>query len=156
MARTTPGRRPLRYESVEAILPDVDRLAPAHRTVGRWSLGQICNHLAFAFDATVHGFPTRPFPGPIRATVGRLLLRQMLGSGRIPEGVWLPKAIQPTPGLDATAEVERLRRAVDAFLATPAPAGVHPFFGTMTPEQWRRYHCIHCAHHMSFVVPAEE
>src|SRR4051794_25905022 len=65
------GRRAVGYGSVEEILPAVERLRAGHATVGRWSLAQICPHLAFAFDATVDGFPTLPFPRVLRATVGR-------------------------------------------------------------------------------------
>ncbi len=42
----TEGRRPLRFHSFDEIMPDVERLLAGHRTVGHWSLGQICHHLA--------------------------------------------------------------------------------------------------------------
>ena len=28
-----------------------------------------------------------------------------------------------------------------------------PFFGRLTPDQWRQLHLIHTAHHLSFLVP---
>jgi len=42
----TPGRRTLRYESLDEVMPDVERLLEGHTTVGTWSLAQICRHLA--------------------------------------------------------------------------------------------------------------
>ena len=44
----TPGRRTLRYESLDEVMADVERLLEGHTTVGHWSLAQICRHLATA------------------------------------------------------------------------------------------------------------
>src|SRR4051812_49990531 len=41
----TSGRRMLRYEGFDEVMPDVERLLEGHRTVGNWSLAQICHHL---------------------------------------------------------------------------------------------------------------
>jgi nitrite reductase (NO-forming)/hydroxylamine reductase len=30
----------------------------------------------------------------------------------------------------------------------------HPLFGNMPRETWDRVHCVHCAHHLSFVIPS--
>jgi len=149
----TPGRRVLTYSTVDDIMPDVDRLLLGHHTVGKWSLGQICKHLSGAILASLEGFPVRPLPRPLQATVGRAILRQMFRTGRIGEGVWLPKKIAPQPGLDARAEAEALRGALKVFAAEPEPKGVHPFFGKLTRAEWERFHCIHSAHHLSFAVP---
>src|SRR5689334_10556595 len=53
------ARRPLSFAALEEVMPDVDRLMRGHTTVGHWSLGQICSHLAQAFRFTVDGFPPR-------------------------------------------------------------------------------------------------
>ena len=42
----TPGRRAIQFESLDEIMPEVDRLLEGHTTVGNWSLAQICRHLA--------------------------------------------------------------------------------------------------------------
>ena len=44
----TPGRRTLRFHSLDAIMPEVERLLARCETVGNWSLGQIRRHLATA------------------------------------------------------------------------------------------------------------
>jgi hypothetical protein len=53
-------------------MPDVQRLLAGHRTVGRWSLAQICNHLAASITWSVEGFPDRPAPWLVRVTLGNL------------------------------------------------------------------------------------
>ena len=51
----TPGRRKLAFRRLEEIMPDVERLLVGHFTVGRWTLGQICDHLAASFRYSVEG-----------------------------------------------------------------------------------------------------
>ena len=64
------ARRSLTFASLDEVMPDVDRLLRGHTTVGNWSLGQICGHLAQGVDRTIGGFPAHltnigvvPIPG---------------------------------------------------------------------------------------------
>ena len=52
---TKTERRALSFTSLAEVMPEVDRLFQGHRTVGNWSLGQICNHLA---GALIYNDPT--------------------------------------------------------------------------------------------------
>src|SRR3954453_19718798 len=111
-----PGRRALTFASLDRVMPEVDRLLEGHTTVGNWSLGQVCNHLAGAFVASVEGFPGRA-PWLVRKTLGRLKGRQIRGTGTMPAGVQLPERFLPRPGLDARAEAEALRAALRLYSA---------------------------------------
>ena len=31
-----------------------------------------------------------------------------------------------------------------------------PLFESMSRDEWRVYHCVHCAHHLSFVIPTDQ
>ena len=42
----TQGRRTLRFNSLDEVMPEVERLLKGHSTVGTWSLAQICRHLS--------------------------------------------------------------------------------------------------------------
>jgi hypothetical protein len=148
----TRGRRRLAFRWLDEVMPEVERLLVGHCTVGRWSLGQICNHLAASFRYSVAGFPDPPAPWPLRATLGRLARRSMLRGGPIPEGVPLPARYRPASGLDAAAEAGGLCEAIASFGACAAPAA-HPLVGPMTHAEWAAYHLTHCAHHLSFVIP---
>jgi hypothetical protein len=145
-------RRPLAFSSLGEVMPEVDRLLKGHRTVGNWSLGQICNHLSGAVIGSVDGIPFR-FPLALRKTVGPMLFRRMLRSGRFPEGIKLPRHIQPRSGVDARAEAESLRAAIRLFGSHAGPFAEHPLGGPLDREEWQRFHTLHCAHHLSFVVP---
>ncbi|MDB5350765.1 MAG: hypothetical protein JWN86_2012 [Planctomycetota bacterium] len=150
-----PVRRQLAYKSLDDVMPDVDRLLQGHETVKNWSLGQICNHLATSMRLTVEGTPIRAFKfWLIRHTVGRLARRHVFKTRGMGENFSVPNPIlDPKPGLDARAEAEALRSTIRLFLAAEGPFRIHPAFGEMSVEEWRQFHAIHCAHHLSFAVP---
>lgn len=148
----TAERRPLHFAGLAEVMPEVDRLLAGHTTVGRWSLGQICNHLSQALIGSIDGFPEKA-PWMLRKTIGPIAKHQVLTSGRMPEGVSLPEKYLPRPGLDARAEAEALRGALHLYSAHTGPMADHPLFGPLDRGQWTRLHCIHCAHHLSFAHP---
>jgi hypothetical protein len=152
---TTAGRRPLSFATLDAVMPDVDGLLQGHRTVGTWSLGQICNHLAGPIIGSVDGFPEDvKAPWLLRVAVAPVVLRSLFKSGRMPEGIKVPEKLLPKPALDDRAEAEALRAALRLFTAHEGPTASHPFFGRMNRSQWDQLHRIHCAHHLSFVLPS--
>jgi hypothetical protein len=148
------ARRTLSYVSLDEVMPDVDRLLRGHTTVGSWSLAQICGHLARSIHCTIDGFPVRA-PWIVRKTLGRLLLRRILRTGRFAEGMKAPTEYQPAAGADERAEAENLRAGLRRLAAHAGPLVEHPLGGWVTRDVWDRFHCIHCAHHLSFAVPAE-
>jgi hypothetical protein len=148
-----PDRRTLTFARLDEVMSEVDRLLAGYTTVGNWSFGQICNHLAEAIRGSVEGYPSRA-PWIIRATIGRSKKAEILNSGKMTEGLQLPDKFLPKPGLDARAEAEALRATIAYYLAHPESRAMHPFFGAMKPEEWDRLHCIHAAHHLRFAIPA--
>jgi hypothetical protein len=148
------ARRPLAFASLDEVLTDVDRLLEGHVTVGRWSLGQICDHLARSITYSLEGFPIRA-PWLLRKTLGPLILRRILRSGRFVEGMKAPRPYQPEPVVEARGQAEALRAAIRRFAARDGPLAEHPLAGAVSRSDWERFHCIHCAHHLSFALPAE-
>lgn len=135
-------------------MPDVDRLLAGHSTVGTWTLGQICNHLATVIRYSVVGYPDR-MPWLFRQTIGRVARSRTLKAGRIPEGIKVPQRYLPSPGLDDRVETEELRATIALFDSAEGPPPSHPILGPLTRAEWARFHCVHCAHHLSFAWPAE-
>jgi hypothetical protein len=147
-----PARRDLSFQSLEDVMPEVDRLIAGHRIGGTWTLAQICHHLSLAIRATVEG-RTRQMPWIFRRTIGRVILGRIFRTGRFPEGVQAYPEFVPKPDLDARAEAEALRATLRLYAAEHGPFGEHPILGPMSPDDWNRFHCLHCAHHLSFVLP---
>ena len=145
-------RRTLTFTTLDRVMPDVDRLLEGHETLGNWSLGQICNHLATVVAGSVDGFPFRA-SWIYRKTMGTVIRRQLFKNGEMAVGTQLPPQFCPKPGLDARAEAEALRATLRYFAGYQEPLVMHPFFGWLTRDEWNRLHAIHCAHHLSFVLP---
>lgn len=81
----TPGRRTLRIDSLDLIMPEVGRLLGGHSTVGNWSLGQICRHLGAILRASVDLPASTQFDPSLR--VDEATKRAILESGFRAEGV---------------------------------------------------------------------
>lgn len=146
-------RRTLEFDRLDDVMAEVDRLLAGHATVGNWSLGQICNHLAGTYRMSVEGFGIRA-PWLVRATLGRSFKKTMFRERRMKAGIKVPESFLPKPGLDARAEAEALRASIAYYRDRPETRAPHPFFGRMPGEEWDRVHLIHSAHHLSFAVPA--
>jgi hypothetical protein len=86
----TATRRTLRFTSLDQVVPDVERLLAGHVTVGRWSLGQICNHLELTVRLSMDGWPERA-PWLVRRVFGPVALRLSFWYDWIPEGVKVPE-----------------------------------------------------------------
>lgn len=148
-----PERRPLSFARLDDVMPEVDRLLAGYERRGAWSLGQVCQHLAVALQLTVEGGGRRG-PWVLRAVIGPIIRRHILRTGRIPGGIKVPHPrLTPSAEADDRAEAESLRATIRLFLAEPGPFATHPSLGAMDADQWRRFHCIHCAHHLSFLRP---
>jgi hypothetical protein len=146
------GRRDLDFTSLDDVMPDVERLLAGHATVGQWSLAQICHHLATGIRLTLDA-PLRPF-APTRET--DIARRRFLQQGKFPEGMEAPiPALVPARSLDAGTEAETLREVIGRFASSAGPFPAHPRLGPMTKDEWMRFHCLHCAHHLGFAMPQE-
>jgi hypothetical protein len=145
-------RRPLAFTSLAEVMPEVDRLLAGHKTVGRWSLGQVCNHLSDSLNYSIDGFNAK-VPWLIRMLFGGMAKRELFSTGKMREGIKLPEKFLPKPGLDARSEAERLRTSLQRYEAHTGALAEHPMFGPLDRDHWTRLHCIHCAHHLSFVHP---
>jgi hypothetical protein len=150
----TPGRRTLRFESLDDIMPDVDRLLAGHKTVGTWSLAQICQHVATVMRRVVD-LPASTPQDPSK-WVGEDQKRQVFESGVIPEGLPGPPEVIPTETLGEPEEAERLRQTIAYYKASAGPVIPHRFFGPLSKQEWERIQLIHVAHHLSFAIPVGE
>lgn len=141
--------RILEFRSLGESLAEVERLLEGHTTAGRWSLGQILDHLATALRLTMLG-PTGPAAEPRSDVLRRLFFRR----GRFPEGIEAPTPLLiPAPDVDVDTAAGRLREAIAGWDSADGPFPPHPRLGVMSREEWDRFQCMHCAHHLGFAVP---
>jgi len=147
-------RRELRYESLEDLLADAERLSkiPIH-TVGKWTYPQILDHLARTMTASLDGFGFKA-PGWARLLIAPFVKNSFLTRTMKP-GFNLPRtatALIPASDLTVPAALVNLRKAMTRIANEPANAE-HPFFGKLASQEWTSLHLRHAELHMSFVVP---
>jgi hypothetical protein len=154
-----PQRRSLTFRDFDEVLVDVENLrARGYVKAGHWDLAQVCGHLADWTSYSVNGFPrTGCVIGTllwlIKVTVGPAKRRKMLATGVMPSGKpTLPQTVPPA-GADEAAAVAKLKAAVERFRAHPGEYRPSPIFGRMSRDEWTRLVLLHCAHHLSYLIP---
>jgi hypothetical protein len=151
-AAMADGRRTLSFGSLDEVMPDVEELLPGHHTLGNWSLAQICRHLSTVMRRVVD-LPAST-PSDPSQWVSAEEKRDVLASGKISAGLPTPQVLVPSEGLSAVEEAQGLRDAIAHYKASSGPVIPHRIFGPLTRAEWDRLQCIHCAHHLSFAIPA--
>ncbi len=150
------GRRVLRFESLEDISAEVERLAAAKniKTLGNWSAGQVFQHLAIVMHGAIDGMQIKlPLTMRIMIPVMLLFAKQKFLNQRMKSGVQLPKAAMaalvppPTSWDDGLASI---RSGLTRLQANPKLAR-HPFLGDLSTEEWTKVQCRHCELHLSFL-----
>lgn len=149
------GRREVHYRTMQDLLDDVERIsAGPYRTVGNWSLAQICAHMSKALNLALdNGQIATPW---IVRVLARLLFKRRLIEGPMPAGFKVRGAAARIliPGEDAGLDesLAALRASV-ARWQQGAPTHPHFILGPMTPAQWDSLQLRHAELHMSFVQP---
>jgi hypothetical protein len=149
-------RRTLRFQSLDHVVADAERLvqAPRVQMLGNWPLDHLLMHLATAINLSVEGNSFRA-PWFVRL-IGPWIKKRMLSKGlragfRMPreaEAVFYHKADSNSAALEA------LRQAV-ARVASQPMASSHPVFGKLTHEEWTQLHLRHSELHLSFALPLD-
>jgi hypothetical protein len=155
---TTTERRKLSVANVDDVVTDVRALhAKGYVKLGNWDLAQTCLHLTDWMRFPIDGFPKPPLPirmmlWSMRVTVGKVFFRKVLADGMRPGQPTMPQTVYAARGDEAEA-VAKLGETAERFKAYTGPIHPSPLFGAMDKETATRLQLIHCAHHLSFLVP---
>jgi hypothetical protein len=153
---TKAERRPLHFDSLEEALAEAERLASgAVTTSGKYSLGQILEHLARTIEIALGQRSAPKIPFPIR--LAARLLRTRFLSKPMRSGFKLPSKSQSVFWPDHEVAVEtglqHYREAIARFHDTD-PHPTHPLLGDITRAEHTQLQCRHAELHLSFVRPA--
>jgi hypothetical protein len=143
-------RRRLNFDTIDVIMPDVEVLLDGHVTVGCWTLGAICDHLARTINLSLDSAPADAPSTREQVNYRRLFFR----ASAFPEGQTPPLAVQePAHDADPVEAARSLRNAVNRLKTHGGPFAAHPVIGPLTRDEWLLFHARHAAHHLSFAVP---
>src|SRR5262245_19534627 len=146
-------RRTIRFSTLPEIVRDAETLLPHHVTVGTWSFGQICEHLAKMMNGSIDGLDFQA-PWFARWFIAPLVKNSML-TKPMSQGFQLPpnaKPILPCNSTSPESGLKQLKAAVER-LQQEAPRALHPFLGKLASEEWMQLHLRHAELHLSFIVP---
>jgi hypothetical protein len=151
------GRRILRFESIDQVITEVDRLAEAERTgrlkrLGNWTLGQALGHLAAWMEYGYTGVPLKvPFfiRWILRLRKRKFLYGPMRAGARIPRVEGGTLATDPLPLEEGLG---RYRHALER-LKVEAPTAPSPIFGRLTHEESIALSLRHAELHLGFFIP---
>jgi hypothetical protein len=150
-------RRTLRFESIDQVLAEVERLAEAERAgrlrrLGNWALGQTLGHLATWAEYSYTGAPlAAPFfvKWFLRLRKRKFLYGPMRAGVKIPGVAGGTLATEPVP-LDEA--LERMRRVLGR-LKSEAPTAPNVIFGPLSHDEWVALNLRHAELHLGFLVP---
>ncbi len=149
------ARRTVRYSTLSEVVQDAEHLLGNHHTVGKWSFGQNCQHLAKTMNASIDGFGFQA-PWWVRWLVvpvikNSILIKPMKAGFNLPKKA---KSLLPDDSITAEEGLRQLKAAVER-LSHETPTAPHPAFGEMASEEVMQLHLRHSELHMSFIVPGE-
>ena len=154
---TVTNRRILRFDSLDQVLEEVDRLAAAERAgrlkrLGNWTLGQVLGHLATWAEFAYTGVPLKPpffIRWILRLRKQKFLYKPMPAGVRIPRVAGGTLATDPVPLDEALG---RYRRVLERLKSEP-PTAPSPIFGPLTHEESIALNLRHAELHLGFFVP---
>jgi hypothetical protein len=151
-------RRKLRFDSVAALLAEVDRIEAADasgtlRRSGNWTAGQTFGHLAAWIDYGYDGYPMK-VPWFVRFFIRRKLPTYLRDGMRA--GVRIPRTSDGTFGTERLSTEEgakRLRAALKRLADRAPPRFESPAFGPMSFDDRVALNLRHAELHLGFLHP---
>lgn len=149
-----PKRRKLHFDTLDDALAETERLAEGEvETTGRYSYGQILDHMAKVTDTVTGELVLPPAPLPLRIAIR--MARPIMIRNTLPAGFKLPSKTQSvlwsSEDVDVATGLQRWKEAIDRY--KNGELQPHPVFGKMTREQHDQIQCRHAELHLSFVHP---
>jgi hypothetical protein len=147
-----------RFGTLDAAVGDAKQLLnDGYTSGGRWTLGQVTDHLATFTNASLDGFAGKSFPRAVQFLLRKLIVNDFVLSQPMPRGFPTLRSLRP-PTVDDAVGVQRFAAASDRFeqhRASGAPFADEPFLGQLPPDVWQTIHLMHATHHLSFLQPKQ-
>lgn len=131
---------------------------------GKWSAAEVLEHLSITYGATAKGLEKvldAGGPPPVQRTLAQFFRKLVVVDiGYFPEGRKAPGFTMPSgiSGEEALRRVREYLPQMDAVISEcerrfgDRIIGPHPIIGPLTAKSWRKFHLIHCKHHMKQIA----
>jgi hypothetical protein len=137
----------------------LERIERAYRegnleATGKWTPGQILNHLAAWIEYGYEGYPRELRPPPLALRLLLRMGRKRFMSRPLPVGFRIPGAAEGTFGTDVVPFEEgmtRLRRNLERLVGGEAPKFASPAFGPLTHGEAVQMTLRHAELHLGFL-----
>lgn len=152
-------RRELTFDDLDQVAQDARKLlADGYVPTGNWDLAQVCAHLCDWMRYPMDGYPPAPLPIRVilwlmKVTVGQSQLKSVLKNGFRDSLPTMPQTVHAANSSTDAEAVEQLRATIDRFKTHSGTFYASPIYGELTPEEHAKLQLVHCAHHLSFLVP---
>jgi hypothetical protein len=152
---TKPPRRAIEFSTLDEVVADLNHLlANGYEKAGNWDLAQVCGHLNEWMRYPVEGYPKAPkIMWLFKVLFGRSMLKKLLKNKRFDPGTRTLKATIPQAGGDPVAAVATLKNTIEKFKNHQGEYFPSPLFGSWTREEATLLQLIHCANHLSYLIP---
>ena len=143
---------------------DMSEAEMSRAAKGKWSIANIVEHLARAFEATHKGLRRRLAdespPLPPASLRQRLFTLVVVELGQIPNGRKAPELTLPA-GISGASALQKFRENLALMDVTIGECagrfgrekiGSHPLLGPFSADQWRRFHWVHTRHHVRQIL----
>jgi hypothetical protein len=144
-------RAVVRFKDEDEVIADVQRLRNGYAQAGSWSLPRMAWHLNQATQARMKPGPHAP--DTPEQTARKPLMQQVLAmNGYLPNGIMAPDPMQP-PANVPESTIDDLIASLKQLKAYKGEIAPHRLFGHIPDAEARKLNLIHCAHHLSYLVP---
>jgi uncharacterized protein DUF1569 len=152
-------------ETLSAATQGMTTESLARQREGKWSAGEILEHLYLTYTGTIKVFEKCleagcPIAGQPRWK-NRVSVLVVVGLGHMPGGRKAPKSAIPRgiPAEQVFTEIGPKIAVMDEIIGRCEQRygkGTrlvdHPILGPMTGQQWRRFHWVHGRHHVKQIL----
>jgi hypothetical protein len=158
--RSRPEHRTLRFDSINDLLTEVDRIVASERAgtlrrTGNWTTGQAFGHLAAWLNFGWDGYPPGAHPPWLVKVIAKMLkntilykpMRRGMKIGRIPGGTLATEPMSTEEG------ARRLREGLGRLHRREPPKFHSPALGPLSDEERLALTLRHAELHLGFLHP---
>ncbi|MFK7849224.1 MAG: DUF1569 domain-containing protein [Rhodothermales bacterium] len=146
--------RKLQYQTLDEGYYEAERLAKLNITPAgaEFSIPQTLVHCAQSIEFSMTGFP-EPKSALFQKTVGSAAFGIFSMRGRMSHDLSepIPGASTLSPEITAEQALQRLRNAIDRFVASQSALKPHFAYGKLTRTEYELAHAMHLANHFSAI-----